>query len=268
MHSPPPTQSIPATNPRISNLTFCVTPAPTRFVASGRFPVNRKTWRQERRFARKALLFLATAPEAQEEKFWKRKAASARKFLKRGIFFSYKTSQGSNNANVYVMVILRDFRFLIVHCGLVVWWSLYYQLTLIDPQPTGSTLVAYWHPWKRFVCQKFGVMVVQAGCSKFGNLVDYFWDQIYLGQSPGFYRNSGRCCLAGCTVVNFGTLGSRSRHPAGCTFGWWRPSRRCTTGGEDTSPGVIMWVDRWCLFLPFQNVPGEIDASQGLTWGA
>jgi len=31
--------------------------------------------RQERRFARKALLFLATSPEAQEEKFWKRKAA-------------------------------------------------------------------------------------------------------------------------------------------------------------------------------------------------
>eukprot|EP00434_Breviolum_minutum_P019948 symbB.v1.2.017599.t1/scaffold1362.1/size123397/6 len=30
---------------------------------------------EERRFARKALLFLATSPEAQEEKFWKRKAA-------------------------------------------------------------------------------------------------------------------------------------------------------------------------------------------------
>lgn len=67
--------------------------------------------RQERRFARKALLFLATSPEAQEEKFWKRKAAveglAAQVFEKRITFWN-KTGSLYFNPCKY-MVILRVF---------------------------------------------------------------------------------------------------------------------------------------------------------------
>ncbi len=110
MHSP--TQSTPATNPRISNFVLhfiLFHPCAHRFVASGSPSVKRG---QERRFARKALLFLATAPEAQEEKFWKRKAATgragkrARKFLTKGGTF---LQNESGIKQCRCMVILRDF---------------------------------------------------------------------------------------------------------------------------------------------------------------